>query len=574
MNEIVAAAVIGAPVFRMRAEVACRDLGSAPHRAVERLQDRDLDTQQIAALLGLRLEQVDALLAELNDSSQRVATLRVWVDPAHRAVLSTEEGLSLMPSARYKGVPLLELYQPSVSDISPERFTQAASTYGRNSRRIVVEEVLDLSPDIREAALQPNGRASSKSNGNRHRKEELLLLDHLLLLPDTYVVVRAGANGPAVAVHWGETIDYKLTKVARKLLLTENGLDPHSLTLTAAEHALQQLHATLGTDPDEAFPVSLDLTSVQDRILSTVGLAEEQLVIIAGIPKRIWPSWLREAHDDAAARGVECLTRDPATKGTSPRKLPGCGILIARDSTRALAHSDALPIGGAWSYRRLASQACLDIHATQAVKRLLLALNVAPPTHRSRPSVPPIEDVAAKELRKALDSQRAALPPGIPVAITDSDVAAFCEHADHEYTLPHDARKIQRLARGVAWERILHTACTTLVSRHAQLILDAFRLYSPGNSIDLDVVIRNIEHQSWWILDAKNATPNGKHIRLMDRQLKVARGESWIPPDFQAMGAIVYPDDLDPSPNTGEDQVIRTTLLRLETLLISEPSAR
>ena len=574
MNDIVAAAMIGAPVYRMRAEVACRDLGSAPHRAVELLREHDLDTPRTAALLGLRPEQVDALLAELDDSGRRVDTLRVWIDPAHQAVLSTEAGLSLMPSTRYKGLPLLELYQPATTDIAPERFTQAASTYGRNHnrKRVVVEEVLDLIPDIREVASQPNDKTSSKPNGSRHRREELLLLDHLLLLPDTYLVVRATANGPSVTVHWGETIDHILTEIARADLFAENGIDPHSLTLGAAEQAQHQLHATVGTTPDEAFPVSLDLTSVQDRILSTAGLAEEQLVIVADIPKRVWPSWLREAHDDAAARGVECLTRDSVMKIASPRKLPGCGILVARDSTRALVHSDALPLGGAWSYGKLASQACLDIHATHAVQRLLRSLDVTPPTQRRRPPTPPIEDIAAQELREALDSLRSALPRDTPVAITDSDVKAFCEQAEREYTLPYDARKIQRFARGVAWERILHTACTTLVSRHPQLILDAFRLYSPGNSIDLDIVVRNIEHQYWWILDAKNASPNGKHLRLMNRQLEVSQLEGWIPTGFHAVGAIVYPNDLDPPPNTGEDEIVRTTVARLETLLISDPA--
>ena len=71
MSKAICSVPIAVPVFRMRATVACRDLGTPAHRAVERLLDLDATVDTIAGLLGLSLRQVENLLGQLDGTRGR-----------------------------------------------------------------------------------------------------------------------------------------------------------------------------------------------------------------------------------------------------------------------------------------------------------------------------------------------------------------------------------------------------------------------------------------------------------------------------------------------------------------------
>ena len=81
MSQVLCSVPIAVPIFRMRATLECHDLGSPAHRAAERLRERGARTDYIAAALGLRVDQTENLLAQLDGKGgQGVRELRVWID--------------------------------------------------------------------------------------------------------------------------------------------------------------------------------------------------------------------------------------------------------------------------------------------------------------------------------------------------------------------------------------------------------------------------------------------------------------------------------------------------------------
>ena len=439
MTGVLAVAPIGAPVFRMQVELVCRDLDTAAHRAVERLQATGVAMEHVAALLGLRLEQVAALRGQLDGTAgAHRRTLRVWVDPVHETVLSTVQGLELeRPIVHGAANPVLEVRPPKVDELPRERFARAAGRTGSARARIAVDEVHELDLDL------PGVDGPVRKSG----RDQLLML-----LSDTTLVVWADTHGPALEVLWGGVHDPALTQVARATLLRDEGLDLQRLTLDAADAASARLCGALGATDEQAYPLLLDPATLADRLLAAIGLAEEQVVLAADAPLKRWPRWLREALDDARRRGVQCVVRERAN-GSAP--LPrGCGLLAVRDRRWAVARSDALSLGRGWRLEQLASQACLDVHEPAVVERLLEQLGVAPPParkHARRPAPRP-EDVGAELLRAELERQRRRVPPWVELALGDGDVAAFCESVGRYHGHPDDREGLVRYAVGTAWD--------------------------------------------------------------------------------------------------------------------------
>ena len=560
MSDVLAAALIGAPVFRMRAEIAYRELGSPAHRAVEHLHAIEVPEPEIAALLGLRTEQVSILQKELaGEHGQRVSDLRVWIDPAHNAVLTSEQGLDLVPSARYPTTPILPIYPPAADDLSPGRFARAASARNPQRSRLVIDEVRSLTADMRpNTALQPGEYRPRDS------------ADHVLLAPDTYLLVRHATTQPTLEVRSGELLDVELTVIARKTLWQQPGLNAERLTLSVREQTHEALYTTLAATREEAYDVPLDPMIVRDRVLALIEQADEQLLIVTELPRKAWPAWLSQAYRDARQRGVKCIARDntkPKDTKPPPPRLPGCGILAVRDGARALAHCDAQLIGGGWTPPALTSQACLEVHVPSAVRRLLERLEVELPHPRARPAPPSLDDIAAEEMRTALAAHRDELPMDAPVAIEDSDMSSFFEQVERTGCRTNNQAQLGRIARGIVWERLLYTTCRALADKHAQLIVEDMRRLPPAGNIDLDVIVRNLEHRVWWVLDAKNANPTRENVRQMNRQLKIAAKENWVPDGFRARGLIVHPANKQFSLLTESDRVLRSTLAQLELLL-------
>jgi hypothetical protein len=561
MSDVLASALIGAPVYRMRAEIAYRELGSAAHRAVERLLAIGVPEPEIAALLGLRTEQVDVLGKELGgEHGQRVTELRVWIDPAHDGVLTSQEGLDLVPSSRYRDTPMLPVYPPAAGDLSTERFARAARARNPQHSRLVVDEVRSLTADtLPGTALQPGDRRSRDA------------ADHVIFAADTYLLVRSFRGQPLIEVHDAELLDEELTAIARGTLWGQPGLSAERLTPAARAQAQESLYTTLAATRQEAYEVPLDPATVRDRLLTLIEESNDQLLVVAERPFKAWPGWLGDAYEEARRRGVRCVARDNVKpKGTEPPpRLPGCGIVAVRDDARALAHCDAHLIGGGWTLEALTGQACLEVHESSAVRRLLGRLEVEPPRPRVRPAPRSLRDIAAEEMRKALEDQRRDLPIDIPVAIEDSDMTAFVEQVERNGIRNDNLAKLKNVASGTVWERVLYATCCALAARRPELSVEDMRRAPPAGNIDLDVIVRNVEHRVWWVLDAKRATPSKDNERKMKLQLKTAAREGWIPEGFTARGLVVHPSDARFQPTTFDERVLRATLARLEAMLVS-----
>lgn len=574
MSDVVAAALIGAPVFRMLAAVECRDVGTAPHLAIERLLEEGFDrqSQEIPALLGLRRKQVDALLAEFDGSSgRRVRELRVWIDPAGPAVYSTDYGLDLVRRAQLDGAPLLQLREPLVEDLPRELFAGAARTHAQERRRVIVNRVLSLQADYRTRTAQP---ADEERRGHRDRDErrEQSWADHLLLLPDTCLVVRSVDGELSLEVRrGGVAIDLQLTRVAEEQARAAGWLRAQRLSPAAAVRAQERLRAALGVEPTEAYALTLDPLSVRRHIRHACEYAKEQLVILTASDASAWPQWLKNAHWEARRHGVQCVVGDASSAAGAPGCPAGCGILVVRDGVCAVAHSDALLVGAGWSWGALKSQASLEVHAPAAVRRLLGSLDIEWRAPTSSPAKRPLEDMAAEALRPVLERLSGELPAGTLVAMQETDVKALCDLARTVDGQP-SAERVEQIARGVAWERVVYTACVVLAASHPQLTELQMRRKPSGEGLDLDVMVHNREQRIWWILDAKHSGVGDRQFNLVRHQLKIAEAEGWVPAGSQARGALVQPLGMGHSPDLEDPPIPCITLEQLQSLLLAGAS--
>jgi hypothetical protein len=550
MSRVVAVVPIGVPAYRMQADLLYCDLDGAVHDAIEELQAKGVAQPQIAALLGLPIEQLGGLLGQLDGTGgRRRRSLRVWIDPAHGSVSASGGGLGFLPKRGSPQIPLLDVAPPTPGQLPPERFTDAAR--GDGNERIVVDAVLALEADVGK-----HGRPAQ---------------DHLLLLQNTMLVVRADGEQPALSVAWNGVEDEALTAIARETLLGKGGLDSQRLTAEAAEATARRLREALGAEPTEAFELPLDPAGLRARLLAEIRRTDDQLAIVADRSQKQWPDWLRGAVVTAARRGVACTVRNVATDAG----VRGCGLLLVRDRMRAVAHSDSLLLGKGWRLTSLRSQACVDVHDPAAVARLCGRLGLKGPRRRGRSARTHLEDVAAALLRATLERQRKELPPGTPVALTAGDERELCEKILEEDVALDNGKRLQQMANGVAWERTVCAACEALARRHPSFAIEDERREPPGGGIDLDVILRDDERKAWWVLDAKHGLPkkdNERHRRL---QIEAAERERWVPDGYALRVAIVFPSGVDLSgAELVDGERVRVTIDRLEALLLDQSGER
>lgn len=563
MSCVVAAAPIAAPVYRMHAELLCRDVGSSAHRAAEQLRAAGVERGEIAALLGLRLEQLDVLQAQLEGAAgARVQSFDVWVDPAHGLVLSHAEGLDLIAGHRAPPIPWLEIPPLDADALPAGRLTEAASTRGERRGRVVVDEVLSFRADVHAAGSVRWGDGQ----------------DHVLLQPDTWLVVEDGADAPVLEVRHDELIDERLTAIARATLLAPRGLQLERLGAESARIARERLHDALGTQADDVFDeLALDPLEVREKLCTEIDQAHAHLVVVCNALKEHWPRWMHEAMRDARRRGVECVEhcREKGRDATRPTPR-GVGIVVVRDGARAFAHSDATALGGHWRLHTLTSQACMAVHEPAAVARVLERLGVpAPRPVAANPRPEPLPDVAARGLRLALERLRDEVPAGVDAVLEEDDENAFCEQAERNQMNLHDPKKLDQLGRGIVWERILAATCDALAAQDGRLTVEAVRFQPAAENVDFDVVVANHEHRIWWILDAKcKLRPARRDFDSMVRQLAIAERRGLVRAGYEARGATVYPSTtLDLAEATPDDRVGRWRLSWVKQRLTEEPPA-
>jgi hypothetical protein len=548
MSQVLCSVPIAVPIFRMRATLECRDLGSPAHRAAERLRECGAPTDYIAAALGLRVDQTENLLAQLDGTGgQGVRELRVWIDLPHGAALTAEQGLDLITGDRQRDLAHLPILPPKPSDLEPATFTAAASSLAGPSARIVVDDVRALEPDLRDATTR---------------------FHHVLHLSRCDLVVTADGT---FEIHWHDEVDERLTAFARELL-SDDLLTFEWASLTPAT-AEQELSATLeraGVTLQESYAIKLDPYTIHEHALALVHSAERQIVLAVDAPLRHLPDWLDAALEAVRDRQgeveVHLLLSDTSRwKGrhaarltaTTAADLPS-EVLLIRDGDRGLIHSSAAAFGAESAIAGLHSQAAVEVHEPVAIRRLLERLHLPCPHVARRSAEQRPEDVAAEALRKALGYQRRHLD-GLEVAVTSDDVVAFVDQVERTLVDMRDPRRVAQLAAGVCWERAVYTRCVQLADHHPQLVVDALRWTAPEGRMDLDIILRDLGTKTWWVLDAKHDSLAARHLAHVRRQLDIARDHQLVPPGWDALALIVYPPHASAIPELTNDKRVRRT---------------
>ena len=555
MSGAVCSVPIAVPVFRMRATLECRDVGSPAHRAAARLRELGLPTDYIAATLGLRTDRTQNLIAQLDGrSGQGVRELRVWIDPAHGAVLTADKGLDIEPQDHQRDIAHLPVLPPRPSELDASAFTDAASSISGRAARIVVDEVRALEADRREG---PGA------------------FSHVLHLSRCDLVVMQDAT---LEVHWHDVVDERLTAYARDALADNLADLPwERLTAVAAEQALSAALGRADVSPQDGFAVAVDPQTIHDRVGALVRSAERQVVLAIDAPLRRlarWVEWCLDTvrtSDGVAIRLVLCDTS--RWKGRHARRLAAAdaadlpaAVLLACDGDRALIHTSAAAFGAESTLADLCSQAAFQLHDPAAIARLLARLGLTAPQVARRPDADPAE-VAITAMRAEVQRQRRYLD-GLEVAIADDDVKAFVEHVERTLVDLADRRRIEQIAAGVCWERALHTRCLQLAGEHPQLVVAGLRWMPAGEGMDLDVVLRDLRSHTLWVLDAKHADATGRHVAHMRRQLDIARDHGLVPQGWDDKALIVYPSSKHGfSELTNDRRVRRTTFDRLPDAL-------
>lgn len=539
----------------MRATLACRDLGSPAHRAAERLRELGAPSDLIAATLGLRIDQAANLLGQLDGSSgQGVREILVWIDLPHGAALTANQGLDLISGVRQRDLALLPVLPPTPTDLESAAFTVAASTLSGRSARIVVDEVRALVADHKPSRQ----------------------FDHVLHLARCDLVI---SDNRTLEIHWHDVVDEQLTTYARDVLSDEMlGLDWERLTPLAAEDERAAALTRSGVSLQEAYVIDLAPGTIHDRALALVHSAESQVVLAVDAPLSGLPDWLEPALDAARERDVKVhvlLSNTSKWKGgrvarwpaTTVDELPA-GVLLIRDGDRAVVHSAAIAFGAEAAMAGLRSQAALEVHDSAAVRALLERLQLPSPSVERRASDQSVEDVAVEQLRQTIGYQQRHHLGTLSVAITSDDVRAFVEQVARNHVHLRDRRRVGQLAAGVIWERAVHATCVELADQHPQLVVDALRWVPPEGGMDLDIILRDLDARTWWVLDAKYDAPGGRHVAHVLLQLRIAHDHGLVPNEWEARALIVYPPNPRGVPElTNDARVRRATLDRLPEAL-------
>lgn len=552
MSAVVSAIPLAVPVFRMRATLACRDIGSPAHRAAEQLLELGCPLEDIAATLGLRLDQATRIVEQLEGTGGvTVHDLRVWLDVGHKAVLTAEDGLDVVPSVYERDLARLPVLPPQASELQPGAFSRAASDRAGPRARLEVATLVKLEPDLGASAAA----------------------DHVLHLTDTSLAV--GPEG--LEVHWHGVPDPGLTKFASKAL-AHPGFAPgwERLTPLAAEVAAERLRESTSLSPADSYGLDLDPAEMRDRLLDLVHGARKQVLVGVDSAQPRLPDWLLDALHAVVDRGVDAilLVGQPGRlKGRRISRLrllrskPPCGALVVRDGDRAIAHSDPRAFGAPASIAELEAQAAIEVHRPERVRALVEALGLQVPDVPRRAAERSVRELASEALTVSLRQQAETLE-GLSAQFDQDDVAAFSDQMERLFVHPGDRKRVGQIAAGVAWERAVHSVCIGLAARHANLVVDYLRWAPEEGGIDLDIVMRDLTSKTWWLIDAKHALPMSKHVALVGKQQRVARKHGLIPDGWKVCGLIVHPRSGRPLPKlTNVRWVERVTLDQLEEAL-------
>lgn len=543
---------LAVPVFRMRATLACRNIGSPAHRAAEQLLELDCQSEDIAATLGLRLDQATRIVEQLEGTGGvTVHDVRVWLDVGHEAVLTGEDGLDVVPSVYERDLARLPVLPPQAPQFQPEAFSRAASDRAGPGARLEVAKLVKLEPDLGDSAAA----------------------DHVLHLTDTSLALEPGN----LEVHWHGVPDPGLTEFASKAL-AHPGFAPgwDRLTPLAAEAAAERLRESTSLSPADSYGLHLDPAEMRDRLLDLVHGARKQVLVGVDSAQPRLPDWLLDALHAVVDRGVEAVLLVGQPDGLKGRRIsqlrlrqskPPCGALVVRDGDRAIAHSDPRAFGAPASIAELEAQAAIEVHQPERVRALLEALGLHVPHVPRRAAEHSVQDVASEALTLALRRQ-AETVGGLSPRFDQGDVAAFSDQMERLFVHPGDRKRVGQIAAGVAWERAVHCACVGLSARHANLVVDHLRWAPEEGGIDLDIVMRDLTSQTWWLIDAKHSSPESSHVALVGMQQRVARKHGLIPDGWKVRGLIVHPRSGKPlSKLTSVRWVERVTLDRLEEAL-------
>ena len=86
--------------------------------------------------------------------------------------------------------------------------------------------------------------------------------------------------------------------------------------------------------------------------------------------------------------------------------------------------------------------------------------------------------------------------------------------------------------------------------------------------MDLDIILRDLETETWWVLDAKFDSPAGRHVAQTLLQFRIARDHGLIPDGWVVRALIVHPPPARATPElTNDSRVRRATLDRLDEAL-------
>ncbi|HEV7162637.1 MAG TPA: hypothetical protein VGN25_05215 [Solirubrobacteraceae bacterium] len=562
---VVCAIPVQIPVHRVRATVRCRELGTPLHTTVRRLTEQaGADEQLIAAVTGAPLGRIAEVLGEL---SHRLAPIEreylIWVDHARERCLPYSSLDGVVVVRRRDGGLTLPVDPPTPASLARMGLSAAASWDSGVDGHVEIEEVLDVLADVRGGPPSRTGR-----------------LSHVLCLPDVHLVVSVSEGQPRIALtqhglespeltRWlHEQYGPSLQDILNVEHLIREGAPPQALTeLTGPE--------PLGWESIEPHPELL-----RRALIDVAEAAEDRLDICAPSLREI-PEWLREALEDALARGVSVVVH-PADAKDAPRRLetlvavlpeqPDTLCAIA-DTTRALLHSDPRASLDRGEDRSPHRQYVLATRDQGTVRALLKRLALHPPQRRK-----PSEKLGAQTIKRMLETALAALVDELPSGVTasiepedESFAAATLDRYHRRGDSPTDG--MLAVAAGIAWERVVIATATHLCEQHDQLEFLASRWSPPQGRIDLDVIVADHAKHVVWVIDAKNRTPTNEQEGTMLHQLRVlADHPETTPTDWTAIGLIVHPlRHLRISPRQSEQpSILRCNLQDLSRLLSIE----
>lgn len=532
MSKVLAAAPVWCPVYRTRVDLVIRDLTSAAHLALEDLREagRDADwfnnhwLQWSAALLGLRLTQIENLNRELQGSGgKRGRSERLWFDMGHGSVLAAERGLDLLPPAKVKHLPLMPIPAPSPGTINRDELLRALNLHDAQRRgRVQVDDVLAVNVDDDERSQH----------------------SHILGLPDCQLVVCRDGHELTCEL-WSHGVPDDDLTAAVDLC---DGLNPQHLHLVGADEARERLQTDLGLSCSDVQAVdALDPGTVRHRFGEIIAGAQRRLIVALPAGVKHAAAWLADAlalaDTDVEVVVVHSEPRPPRLAGqsrTATMQQACPALVVIADDDRAIAHSSREMGGARWRLGDLRAQSMIAIETANAVAAITHTLGVPqlPTKTEDRPAKTE-RHAAAQALRARLEEME-----GGSQIVLDADVDEILLRLER-YGRTASASQLAPIVAGVAWERVVYDHIAALAAEHARFADVTLRRELPGERLDIDVVVHDLQLHIFWVIDAKCATPTtasiSRDVAQVAREIRLATDHSVFPPGLTARGLLVYP---------------------------------